>query len=137
MREVLMVNGFGLLAPGVYVHPRDRMALVRSIAGDLHLADEVAVVHGEGDVPQIWDLDGVARQYRAFLRRFTPLRTARVTASQAFGLRFALMFDYFRTTWLDPDLPDELLPPQWPGEDARALAAELYAKWLKLLPSAS
>ena len=136
LREVLMVNGFGLLAPGVYVHPRDRVGLVRSVAHELRLDAEVAVIHGSGDVPNLWDLDGVAKRYHAFLRRFTPLRNARVTPEQAFGLRFGLMFEYFRTTWLDPDLPHELLPAHWPGEDARALAAELYQKWLRRLPIA-
>jgi phenylacetic acid degradation operon negative regulatory protein len=144
LRDVLRVEGFGSLGPGLYVHPRDRTARLLAAVERLGVAPQFNVFRGnhvagmdnEKLVRELWDLPAIARRYRRFIRRFAPLaasRTARLSTCDAFGLRFAFMFEFFRITWDDPSLPAELLPAQWPGEEARAIADRLMRT---LLPGA-
>jgi phenylacetic acid degradation operon negative regulatory protein len=113
------------------VHPRDRTARLSAAAKELRVTDRMTVFRGVSDqslVHQAWDLAAVAARYRAFIRRFTPIVTAKCTPREAFGLRFAFMFEFFRISWDDPALPHALLPADWPGEKARRLASTLTKK---------
>jgi phenylacetic acid degradation operon negative regulatory protein len=144
IRDVLLVEAFGALGPGLYAHPRDRTERLSAAVARMGLQDRINVfrgmhVAGLDDprlVHELWDLAAVANRYRKFVRRFQPidaLAAGAVTPREAFGLRFAFMFEFFRTSWDDPSLPSELLPAEWPGEPARALAARLMKS---LLPPA-
>lgn len=134
LREVLMVEGFGALHPGLYLHPRDRVARVAGAAREAGVEDRLLIVRGErrfgGDdrrlVHDLWDLAGIAARYRAFLDRFEDVEPAALSDLEAFTVRFAAVFEFFRITWDDPELPPELLADDWPGADARDRAAELY-----------
>ena len=48
----------------------------------------------------------------------------------AFLLRVLLIHDYRRLLLRDPELPDVLLPTDWPGQKARLLCKELYRRLL-------
>lgn len=144
LRDVLLVEGFGLLGPGLYIHARDRTARVITSAKELGLSDRVNVFRGphvagpeaKRLVHDLWDLAAIAARYRKFLRRFEPVairRPAAFTPREAFGLRFAFMFEFFRITWDDPALPSSLLPHDWPAERARRVADKLMRG---LLPGA-
>jgi phenylacetic acid degradation operon negative regulatory protein len=144
VRDVLLVEGFGTLGPGLYIHPRDRTERLLVAAEALGLRHELNVfrgVHVAGmDDPRLvlslWDIPALAGRYRRFLRRFAPVARVAVrdlSPREAFGLRFACMFEIFRISWDDPSLPSSLLPAEWPGEEARVLAARLIES---LLPGA-
>lgn len=134
LREVLMVEGFGALDPGLYLHPRDRAARVAVAAREAGVEDRLLIVrglrrHGIDDrrlVNDLWDLAGIRARYRAFLERFEDVDPAALDDFEAFAVRFAAVFEFFRITWDDPELPPELLPDDWPGSRARARVAELY-----------
>jgi phenylacetic acid degradation operon negative regulatory protein len=136
IRDVLLVEGFGSLGPGLYAHPRDRTARLLAAAAELGLRDRLQVfrgthVAGTDDrrlVAETWDLGALARRYRAVLARFRIVAdepSARWAPMEAFALRFAFMFEFFRISWEDPSLPESLLPADWPGEEARAVADRL------------
>jgi len=144
IRDVLMVEGFGLLGPGAYLHPRDRTARLLAAAKQLEVSDRINLfrgprVAGASDtklVRDLWDTEAIAIRYRAFIRRFAPFthkRPAWRSERDAFALRFAFMFEFFRITWDDPGLPAALLPEGWPGEEAREIADTLMTS---LLPPA-
>ncbi len=69
---------------------------------------------------ELWDLDALAGRYRAVLRdarewitraeRHPPRRTA---ALQWFA---ATTLPVYEVAGDDPDLPAQLLPPDWPGQ---------------------
>jgi phenylacetic acid degradation operon negative regulatory protein len=95
-------------------------------------------LHGISDarlVREAWDLRESARRYRRFLTDYVPLaaRAKALAPRAAFAARFAIVLAYLRAAWSDPELPASLLPPDWPGPPARALAAKLYRA---LLPGA-
>jgi phenylacetic acid degradation operon negative regulatory protein len=80
-------------------------------------------------VKQCWDLKSIARRYEAFVAHYEPLfrrdralRAKRALADvDAFVTRFALTHDFRRFPFVDPDLPDALLPRHWAGTRARRL----------------
>ncbi|WP_306131660.1 PaaX family transcriptional regulator C-terminal domain-containing protein [Roseivivax marinus] len=78
-----------------------------------------------------WPLKDVADAYRTFLRRF--VRMAGALAGEApkdgaasLALRLRLVHAYRQAVLSDPRLPSDVLPPDWPGPEARRLFAEVY-----------
>lgn len=70
---------------------------------------------------QLWDLEGWARrasERRAEMQAELPALEAGDTA--ALAPAFVLSAAVLRHLLADPELPDELLPPDWPGEQLRA-----------------
>lgn len=80
---------------------------------------------------QAWDLSGIADQYEDFIRRWSSLLphivAGNVVGAAAVRARTELMntYRYFFPT-LDPLLPAELLPPDWPRARAREVCIEVY-----------
>lgn len=80
---------------------------------------------------QAWDLAGIADQYEGFIRRWSSLlphiAAGSVVGAAAVRARTELMdtYRYFFPT-LDPLLPAELLPPDWPRDRARAVCIAVY-----------
>jgi phenylacetic acid degradation operon negative regulatory protein len=141
VRAVLEVEGFAAVAPGVFVHPRDRASRLRQAAESLGVSARLNVFHGPlagGDdaalAQSLWDVPGAAKRYHAFLRTYGRRAQAGPrSAREAFILRFAVVLDYLAVAWRDPELPPSLLPPDWPAAEAHALARRLYQR---LLPAA-
>lgn len=136
IRDLLRVEGFGSLGPGLYLHPRDRTAHIESGAKELGLSNRLHIFRGAHVagpevallVNDLWDLAAIAARYRKFVRRYARIAeqpASRWTPQEAFAVRFAFMFEYFRITWDDPALPAELLPEEWPAEAARVVANTL------------
>ncbi len=134
-REILELDGFAALAPGVYLHPRDKAGRVLDAARSAGLEGRLvafrgARVGGESDealAARLWDLERIASGYRTFLERFGSLRRRRRFAPrEAFAMRLALVLAYLDVAWDDPDLPPSLLPKSWPRETARETASHLY-----------
>jgi phenylacetic acid degradation operon negative regulatory protein len=134
--------GFGALGPSALLHPSPDRASLEHALRRLGLADRAIVIEGRATGRRIgpalrdlvagsWDLTEVEAGYRGFLARFRPswrLLEAGAPREPAacFRLRVLLIHDYRRAVLRDPLLPAELLPPDWPGGAARALARTLY-----------
>ncbi len=140
LRRTLAYQGFGQLNSGVYLHPSaDLAAALRALESEdfPQLGAKLAAFHGAPDgalaqaqtlVAEAWNLAELSAAYAAFTRRFEPLgRAARATTPPlAFQLRTVLIHEYRRLLLRDPELPPGLLPPDWRGAGAHALAAALY-----------
>ena len=82
-------------------------------------------------VADAWQLDAVAAAYRGWSDRFAPLlkalrEGAELTPVSAMSARLLLIHDFRRIVLKDPELPDALRGPDWPGHRARENAAMLY-----------
>lgn len=136
LREILRAEGFARLGAGLFLHPRDRSAGLLRAAREYDMAAALDVfrgprVGGETDpafAASLWHLDTLALQYQRFIERYRPAQPGlrRMSPEAAFVMRFAMVFDYLETAWLDPDLPPDLLPVTWPGAEARRLAKRTY-----------
>lgn len=78
-------------------------------------------------VAQAWDLQDIADNYRGSLERFTDLTPT--SGDDALFTQIALVNEWQRFPYMDPMLPDALLPAQWIGRFAPARFQELRAEW--------
>jgi phenylacetic acid degradation operon negative regulatory protein len=133
-RTRLAWAGFGSLGGGLWITPHvERERELRDLAGGG--AAEVVSFRAEvGDlghparvIADAWDLDAVAEAYRAFVARFGRLRPGDPEA--VFRAQTLLVHEWRRFPFLDPDLPDDLLPARWPRRRAHDLFAERHAQW--------
>lgn len=142
LRRDLVWQGFGTLAPAVMAHPSpDREALTLALR-EHDAEDKVVLMRAQADrltstanlkslVRTCWDLDQLVEDYNAFLDRFRPLWRA-LEAQESpdpqccFLVRTLLIHDYRRILLRDPMLPQEVLPPDWPGAASRLLCRNLY-----------
>ncbi len=140
LHELLQVEGFATVSPGVYVHPRPRGERVLE-AVDEAVRERVLVVRGErlGDESdhqfssRHWDLAGVAARYRSAHKHLAGLAKIAERGcddAEAFRCRFEVVLRFLKVAWDDPDLPAELLPGDWPGGAARERASALYRAFL-------
>jgi phenylacetic acid degradation operon negative regulatory protein len=76
----------------------------------------------------VWSLDELADRYRAALATFEELvgRAATADPSAALGARTQAMARWRLISRIDPVLPAELLPTDWPGWPARERFTEIY-----------
>jgi phenylacetic acid degradation operon negative regulatory protein len=84
-------------------------------------------------VNRCWDLLDLNRRYAGFVGRhrgdfLTAQRHRRTgsgpTPEQGFVLRFWVTYEYSSFPRQDPNLPDELLPRDWQGDQAAQLLAD-------------
>jgi phenylacetic acid degradation operon negative regulatory protein len=153
LRRALFWHGFGETATGSFVHPTaDLENVMESLVSEglqavlAHLMPMVAVnsraVHCATDIEMVqkaWNLDGLAASYDGFLQKYEPIRDALIACGQtdlseenAFLIRTLLIHDVRRLLLRDPQLPESLLPYNWPGSRARHLCRDLYRKLLPL-----
>lgn len=126
--------GFGRLDARLWVRPSSGGPLP---AGALRFEGARAT---EGELQSAvwaaWDLDRVGRGYRRFLECFEPLVLALeggapIHPRDAIGARTLLIHEYRRQVLKDPRLPVGLLPSEWPGRPAHALARRGYLALLE------
>jgi phenylacetic acid degradation operon negative regulatory protein len=128
LRAQLASLGFGAAAPGVWVAPAHRYQVTRAVLRRLALESYVDLftAHYHGDVDtRWWDLAGVRLGYERFLETW---RHAPATADPL-PAWVAVVTDWRRLPYLDPGLPPELLPADWPGGAAAALLGMLRGRW--------
>lgn len=149
IRRALFWQGFGALGNECFVHPSADLtaafdALVAEGLGDQldHLMPLLAADSRSGLsandadlVRRAWNLEALAEAYSGFVAAYLPIlaelrrdRQAEVDAESAFLLRTLLIHDYRRLLLRDPELPEVLLPADWPGQKARLLCKELYRR---------
>lgn len=129
--------GFGSIQDGVWISPHDRESEVAALLEELRLAGHAAVLLGrpaegaafEAFAARAWDVNELTRRYRAFVAAFEGhSRSGRRSLDDrdAFLVRTRLVHAFRQFPFLDPGLPDELVPTQ--GYRARAvdLFQDLY-----------
>jgi phenylacetic acid degradation operon negative regulatory protein len=136
LRSRLSFEGFGFLGPGLAVTPHlDREDAANAIVKDLDLVPAAVVLRAEAGtlVPatemlhRAWDLDQLADQYQAFDDRF---RHRSPTGEEAqLGALIELVHAWRRFPFVDPEIPDRLLPRSWPGRRAKTLFDDRHATW--------
>jgi phenylacetic acid degradation operon negative regulatory protein len=136
LRTRLAWAGLGSPSPGVWVSPDPgKQDEVADVVADLGLSGVTSsfvgpfgAIGAERDVvAQAWDLAGVEAAYQTFLDTFTdaePVAPAEVLAHQ-----IHLVHAWRRFPFLDPQLPGELLPPDWAGARAAELFTAQHARW--------
>lgn len=117
--------GYGRLGGSVWVSPRQSPELAVSLEG---LEAPWVAVHGPLDGGQnpaeiaaaVWDLDQLRDDYEQFSARVESEQPSPTPSpAQAYADRTRLVHEWRRFLFRDPDLPAAVLPPDWPGHEAR------------------
>ena len=133
--------GLRPLGPGVFVSPTVPLADVE--AASTHAGVELSLLT-RAPVPVgalasgsllrgMVDPDGrVEERFRLHLSTFRPLIDIAAAASpvDAFVVRTMLIDSWRRIVLNTPELPTELLPPEWSSDEAFDMTAELYRRLL-------
>jgi phenylacetic acid degradation operon negative regulatory protein len=134
LRQRLIWLGFGRLGPASWVSPRDLRQDVIDVAKTLGVSDQIFLFSGEflGTsevktlVDHCWGLKQLNQAYQDFVKRHRPdwdefkqqAEDGSINPHAAFKRRFLLVHEYRSFPYVDPNLPPELLPEDWLGNDA-------------------
>lgn len=134
IRTSLGLSGFAALYDGVWCSPWDQRDTALTILSELEV-DCAHVMRAEIDprsalqALSAWDLAAVRRLYTEFEAEFSPVlddkHNGTLSASQALVARTRLL-DSWQFLLLEPDLPVDLLPDDWPRAHMREFSLELY-----------
>ena len=154
LRRALHWQGFGEVNSGTFLHPSADLAeTLDALAADglgavlpqlmPLLASQPALQPAASHatlVGRAWNLEQLAQGYAQFMADYRPLRKeldsvqdTTIAPRSAFLARSLMIHDFRRLLLQDPELPADLLPRNWPGEQARTLCAGIYG--LLLQPS--
>jgi phenylacetic acid degradation operon negative regulatory protein len=145
LRKALRWLGFAPLYDGLWVCPRDHADAVMIKLKDLGITTATAfratALPGvtaadpaettSADIPaRAWDLAGLRDRYQEFTEFAGLLRdqtvAGEISTADALVARTRVMNEWRAFPAMDPDLPDELLPPAWPRAAARGLFITCY-----------
>jgi len=131
--------GFGTLRDGLWIAPGDRERELLPLLGELGVEARCELLVGRlagapgstALVRQAWDLDALAARYRAFTDEFGPFArrrgAPRLDDAAAFRVRTRVLHRYRGFPFLDPGLPDALMPDPRARPRAVAVFARAYA----------
>ena len=121
--------GFAPLYDDVWICPHDRHEdAVRELAALGVVATPLQATVAESVVPirlpqNAWNLESLAELYHDFLERAGEVRALlsadRLQPQEAFVHRTRLLEEWLELSSRDPDLPETLLPADWPRARAR------------------
>jgi phenylacetic acid degradation operon negative regulatory protein len=132
VRTRLAWAGFGSLGGGLWITPhveREReLANVDSVAELLSFQASLGTLGDPARVlAEAWDLDAVARAYGEFVARFDRLRPK--TPEAVFRAQTQLVHAWRKFPFLDPDLPEAMLPDGWPRAQALKVFGDRHESW--------
>ncbi|HKX18574.1 MAG TPA: PaaX family transcriptional regulator C-terminal domain-containing protein [bacterium] len=142
LRRELTWLGLAPLSRSTWATTRDLAGVLRQLIAARGLDGTVALFEarnlGPSDdralVERCWNLDGIAARYRRFIATTRPRaaalrrRAAAGTLSDdaCFAEKIRLVHGYRKFLFVDPGLPDRLLPCQRPDREAAALFRRIY-----------
>lgn len=138
LRRQLVWHGFGPLAPATWIRPRPLFDHLETATAHLHAARLTMMTTRTSGLAadrelaeRCWDLDSLGTDYEAFIREvradMPAYRQAASNAGDALVARVMLVHAYRRFTRRDPQLPIDLQPSGWHGEEAHRLFEQAHA----------
>ena len=136
LRSALELLGYAPLYDGVWVSPyppNDRLQVTLNSYAEVSCTVIVGPVEvGDDRVSPAaaWDLVPLRARYDRFISTFAPvtkrMRTGKLSNRDALVARIQVAYRWFVIATVDPDLPAELLPSDWPRNAARDIFVDLY-----------
>ncbi len=117
-RAPLLAAGYGAVSPTLLISPNGPHHTLLAEAPPETLQSLAA---------RAWPLPDLAARYETFLQTFPATIPP---TPDALLIRLLLIHEFRRIALRDPQLPPQLLPPDWPGHPARTRAATLHTRLL-------
>lgn len=135
LRRQLHWIGCGMVSPGLWVSPDYLRQEIQEILASLGLGERAVLFttsrpHVVGELRDVvggwWDLDAIASLYRDFIRFTQQFPAGGVEADPEVFARYVNLIDRWRMIpYLDPGLPADCLPVDWPGNQGVAIFQRL------------
>ncbi len=136
LRVRLTWAGFGSPEAGVWITPHtgreaEAMAVLKEVGLAAEAMSFVASYGAIGGLAEMvaraWDLRELEERYQEFIEEFGAASPA--DGDAVLHAQIRLVHEWRRFPYLDPRLPDALLPPGWEGARAAALFQRRYREW--------
>lgn len=124
VRRAIGYFGYAALAERTWVSPRPSTEILPALAAEgvaARVFDCGPISDGPRLAADTWELDRLGAAYRGWLaeaRRLVAEAGPGVDDEAAFRLRSRLVHEWRKFLFLDPELPADLLPLDWPGRAA-------------------
>ncbi|MFC7391732.1 phenylacetic acid degradation operon negative regulatory protein PaaX [Scopulibacillus cellulosilyticus] len=142
LRRELVWSGFGMLSNSCWITPNDLEKQVDEIVQKYDISPYVNLFLAENKGPQSnhklvydsWDIDDINKRYDQFIKYYSEkyvvdkskIEKGVMSDKECFVERTKLVHEYRKFLFVDPGLPQELLPEKWLGEYAASLFGDYY-----------
>lgn len=142
LRKELVWSGFGLLSNSFWISPNIQEKQVQHIIDKYGIKEYVHYFQCEYKGPHenrklvvdCWDLDNINERYEVFISHYSQkyvidknkIDKGEMTPGECFVERTKLVHEYRKFLFVDPGLPEELLPEKWLGGAAASLFSDYY-----------
>ncbi|MBT9281855.1 MAG: phenylacetic acid degradation operon negative regulatory protein PaaX [Hydrogenibacillus schlegelii] len=142
VRKELQWMGFGYLGNNVWITPNNLYAEVMEMIEEYGIKGYIDFFTATYEGPQLsrdivhkaWDLEEIAAKYEHFVASFQlkyeklyrSFLEETLTEEMSFVERVLLVHEYRKFLFVDPNLPRELLPADWVGDEAARLFKEMH-----------
>lgn len=128
LREKLRTLGFGMLQQSIWISPTAFLGTIQKEVEELNLTPYVICSqtqslgeeNSRGLAERVWKLKDINREYQSFI-----LEYEKGIKKDKFVQMFFKFMNIFQN---DPQLPRELLPKNWVGQEAYELLKDFYIK---------
>lgn len=142
-RKELSFMGFGMLSISTWISPNDLVDRVKEMTEGYGIKDYVEIFQAthlgwseaKNLVSKCWNLDEINQAYKDFIDNYQSQyedfveKTSKgqeISDSYCFVEKSNLVHTYRKFLFIDPDLPNELLPNIWLGGEADQLFKNYY-----------
>lgn len=141
-RKELVWSGFGTISNSFWVSPNKLENTVKDLIRKYDIDEYVdfflAEYYGPSESKQLvnksWDIEGINETYNDFISHYSQkyiidknrIQNNQMTGAECFVERTKLVHEYRKFLFVDPGLPEELLPERWLGNHAASLFSEYY-----------
>lgn len=142
LRKELVWSGFGMLSSSCWLTPNDLSRQVEDIMKKYDIEDYVHLFESENKGPKsnkelvndCWDIEEINERYDHFIKYYSEkyvvdknkIEKGVMSDKECFVERTKLVHEFRKFLFVDPGLPQELLPDKWLGEYAGALFGDYY-----------
>ncbi|KAA0550079.1 phenylacetic acid degradation operon negative regulatory protein PaaX [Bacillus sp. BGMRC 2118] len=142
LRKELVWSGFGTFSNSCWVSPNNLEKQVNDLINKYEIAEYVDFFEADYKGPhenkrlveKSWDLQDINEKYQEFISEYSQkyiidknkIYKGEMTPAECFVERTKLVHEYRKFLFVDPGLPEELLPPKWLGSHAASLFSEYY-----------
>ncbi|MGO4887677.1 phenylacetic acid degradation operon negative regulatory protein PaaX [Anaerobacillus sp. MEB173] len=142
LRQELVWSGFGSLSNSSWISPNPLEKQVYDMISKYDIKSYVNFFIADYDGPNekkhlvesCWDLQEINERYGEFISKYSQkyiidknkIEKGEMTDGQCFVERTILVHEYRKFLFVDPGLPQELLPDKWLGDSAASLFSQYY-----------
>jgi len=147
LRKELVWSGFGTISNSHWISPNNLEKQVYNLIEKYDIEEYVDFFIAKYDGPhqntklveKCWNLDEINEKYQEFISIYSQkfiidknkIQRGEMSDAECFVERTKLVHEYRKFLFIDPGLPEELLPDKWMGSHAASLFSDYYRELAK------